>query len=113
MINTASGRIKQLASGGTKRLPQLPDLPTIAETLPGFRVAGWNGLFAPARTPTEIVDILARDIAAIARDGAMVEKLTALGIEPVGNTAPEFMEIMRAEQKSYREAVIAAGLLKE
>jgi len=113
MINATNGRIRQLASAGLARLPQLPDLPTIAETLPGFRVAGWNGLFAPARTPREIIDVLAADIAEIAHDRAMIERLTALGIEPVGNSPAEFVEIMRSEARSYREAVMAAGLLKE
>jgi tripartite-type tricarboxylate transporter receptor subunit TctC len=113
MINATNGRIRQLATASLARLPQLPDLAAIAETLPGFRVAGWNGLFAPARTPREIVDLLAADIAEIARDRAMIERLTALGIEPVGNSPAEFVEIMRGEARSYREAVIAAGLLKE
>jgi tripartite-type tricarboxylate transporter receptor subunit TctC len=113
MMNAGTDKVKRLAVGSTKRIPQLPDLPTIAETLPGFRIAGWNGMFAPAGTPLEIVNMLAKDIADLAREPAMAQKLTELGIEPVGNTPTEFTDIMRAEHTSYREALKTTGLLKE
>jgi tripartite-type tricarboxylate transporter receptor subunit TctC len=113
MINAGTDKVRRLGVGGTKRLPQLPDLPTFAETLPGFRVAGWNGMFAPAGTSHEIVEALVKDIAEIARDPSMVVKLTELGIEPVGNTTAEFVDIIRAEQKGYREALVATGLIKD
>lgn len=113
MMNAGTDKVKRLAVGSLKRIPQLPDLPTIAETLPGFRVAGWNGMFAPAGTPPEIVNTLAKDIADLAREPAMAQKLTELGIEPVGNTAAEFADVIRTEQASYREALKTTGLLKE
>jgi tripartite-type tricarboxylate transporter receptor subunit TctC len=113
MMNAGTDKVKRLAVGSTQRIPQLPDLPTIAETLPGFRVAGWNGMFAPAGTPPEIVNMLAKDIGDLAREPAMAQKLTELGIEPVGNTPTEFADIMRAEHSSYREALKTTGLLKE
>jgi tripartite-type tricarboxylate transporter receptor subunit TctC len=112
MVNAMNDKITLLASGSTKRLPQFPNLPTIGETLPNFRVAGWNGLFAPAGTPKAVIDTLVKDIGDIARDPEMAKKLTALGIEPVGSTPEQFADVIRAEQKNYREAVIAAGLLK-
>ena len=113
MMNAGTDKVKRLAVGSTKRIPQLPDLPTIAETLPGFRIAGWNGMFAPSGTPSEIVNMLAKDISDLAREPAMAQKLTELGIEPVGNTPTEFTDIMRAEHTSYREALKTTGLLKE
>ncbi len=113
MMNAGTDKVKRLAVGSTQRIPQLPDLPTIAETLPGFRVAGWNGMLAPAGTPPEIVNMLAKDIGDLAREPAMARKLTELGIEPVGNTPTEFADIMRTEHKSYREALKTTGLLKE
>jgi tripartite-type tricarboxylate transporter receptor subunit TctC len=113
MMNAGADKVKRLAVGSTKRIPQLPDLPTIAETLPGFRVAGWNGMFAPAGTPPEIVTILAKEIGDLARDPAMAQKLTELGIEPVGNTPAEFADVIRTEHASYREALKTTGLLKE
>jgi tripartite-type tricarboxylate transporter receptor subunit TctC len=70
-------------------------------------------MFAPAGTPPEITAMLARDIAGLARDRAMAQKLTELGIEPVGDTPAEFAEVMRSEQASYRDALRITGLLKE
>jgi tripartite-type tricarboxylate transporter receptor subunit TctC len=113
MMNAGTDKVKRLAVGSTRRIPQLPDLPTIAETLPGFRVAGWNGMFAPAGTPSEVINILAKDIGDLARDPAMAQKLTELGIEPVGNTPTEFADVIRTEHASYREALKTTGLLKE
>jgi len=113
MMNAGTDKVKRLAVGSTKRIPQLPDLPTIAETLPGFRVAGWNGMFAPIGTPPEVINILAKEIADLARDPAMAQKLTEPGIEPVGNTPAEFDNVMRTEHASYREALKTTGLLKE
>jgi len=113
MMNAGTDKVRRLAVGSTKRIPQLPDLPTIAETLPGFRIAGWNGMFAPAGTPREIVNILAKDIGEFARDPALVQKLTELGIEPVGSTPEEFADVIGTERASYREALRTTGLLKE
>jgi tripartite-type tricarboxylate transporter receptor subunit TctC len=113
MIGAGTDKVRRLAVASSKRIPQLPDLPTIAETLPGFRVAGWNGMFAPAGTPPDIVGMLVKDIAALAREPTMAQKLTELGIEPVGSTAAEFAEVMDAERTSYRDALIIADLLKK
>jgi len=113
MMNAGTDKVKRLAVGSTRRIPQLPDLPTIAETLPGFRVAGWNGMFAPAGTPPDVTAMLAKDIGNLARDPAMAQKLKELGIEPVGNTPAEFAEVIRTERGSYREALKTTGLLKE
>lgn len=113
MMNAGTDKVKRLAVGSIKRIPQLPNLPTIAETLPGFRVAGWNGMFAPAGTPPEIISMLASEIADLAREPAMAQKLTELGIEPVGSTPTEFADVINVEHKSYRDALKTTGLLKE
>jgi tripartite-type tricarboxylate transporter receptor subunit TctC len=113
MIGAGTDKVKRLAVGSSKRIPQLPDLPTIAETLPGFRVAGWNGLFAPAGTPPDIVNMLAKDFAGLAREPATAQKLTELAIEPVGSTMAEFADVMNAERISYRDALIITNLLKK
>ena len=112
MIGAGTDKVRRLAVASSKRIPQLPDLPATAETLPGFRVAGWNGMFAPAGTPPDIVGMLAKDIIDLAREPAMTQKLTELGIEPVGSTVAEFAEVMNAERNSYRDALIITGLLK-
>ena len=67
------GRIKALAVTTGRRAPApLDTIPTIGETIPGFDAAGWSGLAAPIRTPTEIVDKISRDVQALLRDPAVI-----------------------------------------
>jgi tripartite-type tricarboxylate transporter receptor subunit TctC len=104
------GRVRLLALSNAKRLPQFPDLPTVAETVPGFVMTGWNGIFAPAGTPQPIVQRLSRAIAAICRDPEVVNRMTSLSLEPVGNTPEEVAETIHQELPIYDAAVTAAGL---
>jgi tripartite-type tricarboxylate transporter receptor subunit TctC len=108
-----SGRIRLLATSAPRRNPQFPDLPAVAETFPGFRATSWNGFLAPAGTPPAVIDALAKAIAEAAKDPAVVERLTQLGIEPGGATPSEFAEIIANERGTYREALVAAGLKQE
>jgi len=86
-----------LAVSGERRAPQLPDVPTVAEQgYPGFRTLTWNGYIAPAATPREIIERIAREIAAGCKDAAFVERLNKIGVDPVCSTPAEFQEVMRA-----------------
>ncbi len=104
------GRVRLLGLSNAKRVPQFPDVPTIAETVPGFVMTGWNGYFAPAGTPQSIIQRLSQAITAICREPEVVKTLTNLGLEPVGNTPEEVAEIIRQELPVYAEAVTAVGL---
>lgn len=108
-----NGKITLLAVSGEKRAPQLPDLPAMTEIYPGFRTVTWNGLLAPAGTPRDIVERIAREVARAVREPAMNERLNSMGITPVGNTPAEFAELIRSEVPLWRAAVDAAGIKQE
>lgn len=90
MGQVAAGSIRALATGSPGRSRVLPDLPTIAETLPGFESQEWNAMYLPKGTPAPIVERLSREVAAAVADPAVRAKLEALGLEPVGNGPAEF-----------------------
>jgi tripartite-type tricarboxylate transporter receptor subunit TctC len=105
-----SGKVRLLAVAAPQRMKQLPNVPTIGETYPGFSLAAWNGFMAPANTPKEIIDKLAKHVIAAARNPANVAQLTALGIEPNGTTPEEFRAQIEREQPQFDAAVKAANL---
>jgi tripartite-type tricarboxylate transporter receptor subunit TctC len=106
-----AGTIKALAVSGAARAAQLPEVPTVSESgFPLFKTMTWNGLMAPAKTPKDIVDRLAREIALAAKDPRVMERLNAQGIEPVGNSPDEFAATLAADVILWREAVQQAGV---
>jgi tripartite-type tricarboxylate transporter receptor subunit TctC len=107
------GEVRLAAVGNPKRIPQRPDLPAIAEFIPGFHAHSPNGLYAPAGTPQKIVDRLTELTMAAARDPVVRKKLEDVGIDPVGSNREETLAMIAADKKDYRESVIAAGMLKE
>jgi tripartite-type tricarboxylate transporter receptor subunit TctC len=106
----SGGRVRLLAVSSAARLPQLPDLPTIAEFYPGFLVTSWNGFLAPTGTPQDVIKLLARETRDAAKDPAIADRLIKLGIEPSGADPQEFAEVIQAEREFYRTAAKAAGL---
>jgi tripartite-type tricarboxylate transporter receptor subunit TctC len=105
-----AGAIRPLAVSSDKRVPQLPDVPTVAETFPGYSAITWNGLMAPAGTPKPIIDKMAAEIAKACKDPAFIAKLANLGADPLGNTPAEFAALIAADLKTWGEAVAVAGL---
>ena len=109
--HAGGGRVRVLATSGDKRARQLPDVPTVAEQgYPGFRTETWNGYVAPAGTPREIVERIAREIAAGCKDAAFTARLDKIGVEPVCSTPAEFAQAVRADLAVWKDAVQAAGL---
>jgi tripartite-type tricarboxylate transporter receptor subunit TctC len=102
--------IKILAVSTLQRLPQLPSVPTVAETYPGFDTSSWNGFFAPTGTPQEVVDIVARETTAAAKQPAIIERLNRLAILPFGTTPGEFRDVIASSRVANRQAMKAAGL---
>jgi tripartite-type tricarboxylate transporter receptor subunit TctC len=113
MAHAASDRVRLLAVSTAQRLPQLPDVPTVAEFYPGFDTSSWNGFFAPAGTPQPIVDRLAKEVIDAAKDPQIIERLEQLAILPLGTTQAEFIAIIEQSKISNREAMKAAGLKSE
>ena len=88
------GRLRALGVTSTKRIPQLPAVPTIAETLPGYEVPNWVGLLAPAQTPVEIINKLNAEVARWAALPETREKLQAQGVDATGGTPASFGEVL-------------------
>jgi tripartite-type tricarboxylate transporter receptor subunit TctC len=104
------GSVRLLALSNPKRIPQFPDVPTVAETVPGFVMTGWNGYFAPTGTPQSIINRMSAAVAQIVHDPEVVATLNKLSLEPVGNKPEEVAEIIQKELPVYAEAAQAAGL---
>jgi len=92
-----SGKLRAIAVTGTKRLDSMPDLPTVAETLPGYEAVSWGGVMVPAGTPPEIVKRLNVEINRILKMPDVAEKLQNLGAIIVGSTPEEFDKYVKDE----------------
>ena len=105
------GRLRALAVASAKRLPQLPDVPTMAEVgLPGVEIDSWSGLLAPAKTPPEIVDKLQREIAKALAAPDVNDRLMAQGAVVVGSTPAEFRAYLAHESSSYGALIKSLNL---
>jgi tripartite-type tricarboxylate transporter receptor subunit TctC len=109
--NIQAGRIRALAVTGRARTPQLPDVPTVAESVsPGFESLGWSGLVAPAGTPAAIIRRINADAVAILRDPAISARMVELGGFPDPGTPEEFGRFIAAEVAKWREVARAANV---
>jgi tripartite-type tricarboxylate transporter receptor subunit TctC len=106
---TRSGKLKALGVTSPQRAKALPDVPAIAETLPGFDIQAWYGFMAPAGTPREIVKKIHDDSVAIIRRADFLERLDRDGIEPVANTPEQFAAQIKADIAKMGKIVQAAG----
>jgi tripartite-type tricarboxylate transporter receptor subunit TctC len=108
-----AGKIRVLAVATPNRAEALPDVPAVAETLPGFQVAGWQGLLAPAQTPKDIANRLEKEAIAAARDTAASARFRNMSINTVGSTSEEFATAIKRDHALYQQAIRAAGLEKK
>jgi tripartite-type tricarboxylate transporter receptor subunit TctC len=105
-----SGKLRPLAVTSSVRSPLMPELPTVAETgLPGFEVASWFGVVAPADTPKEIVARLNADIVRIVSSADMRERLAGLGAEPHANSPEQFSQFILTEFKKWAQVIKDSG----
>ncbi len=106
-----AGRVKGIAVSGAARMKALPELPTVAESgVPGYSVEAWFSLFAPARTPTTIVNRLQVEAAKAIHAPEIERRFEAEGTDMIGNASPEFTREVRAEYEKWRSLVQKAGL---
>ena len=105
-----AGTARALGVTGPNRLPAAPEIPTVAETLPGFDAQSWHGLFAPAGTPKPIVDQIAAEVKRIFDQPGVTAKLKEIGAEPAPMTPEAFAAFAAAERGRYREIVAKAGI---
>lgn len=105
-----AGTLRAVAVTTGRRIPALPDVPTIAESgLPGFDISTWYGMWAPASTPKDLVQRLSSEIAAIVRQPEVREQLAALGADPVGNTPDQFAAFTKSELAKWAAIVKRSG----
>ena len=107
------GKLRALAVTTPKRTPLAPELPTIAETVPGYDMVGWYGLVAPVKTPEAIIAKLNAEIVKAVNSSDIQEKLLALGAEPVGSTPAEFAALLSKQAKAMRKTIEASGIRPE
>ena len=111
LADIRKGSLKALATNAPQRLSALPDVPTVRELgFPKLEVDGWNGLFAPARTPREIIERLQRETAAAVRHPDSVKRLTDLAAEPVGSTPAEQDAVLRRQVAQFRPIIRELGV---
>lgn len=103
--NIAAGRVRALGVTTKERSPVLPDMPAIAQTLPGFQFPLWTGLFAPAKTPKAVIDRLAAEIGKAMQDPATKKRYSDVKVEAVGSSPQDFDKFLR-EQLKFDEDVI-------
>jgi tripartite-type tricarboxylate transporter receptor subunit TctC len=108
-----SERLRALATTGTRRMALLPDIPTVAETIPGFNVKNWFGIAAPAGTPADRISRLQKSIAAALRDPEVARTLTGLGVEPVGDTPAQFGAYIKVETDRWQKLITGSGIKLE
>ena len=102
-----NGRLKALAVTGAQRSAALPDVPTIAETMPGFEAIIWLGIGGPPGLPQAIADKLCAAIAEIARDPAYIAQVQALGANAAASESPQAFKAFMTVQRALWERVVA------
>jgi len=108
-----TGKVRALASSGAKRAKATPDLPTVGETVPGFAMATWFGLAAPAGVPRPIVDRINREVREYLSDPATQQKFAAFNIELTPSTPEEMAERVRTELPVWTKVMRSAGIQPE
>jgi tripartite-type tricarboxylate transporter receptor subunit TctC len=107
------GSVRALAVSTPERMPQLPDVPTVAETIPGFEYVAWNGYAVTGGVPAEVTRRLAEALATVAHDPSVVKTFEALGIKSVGTTPEQAMASIRRDIPVYSQIVDMAGVRKK
>ena len=105
-----SGSVRALAVSTPQRMPQLPDVPAVAETIPGFEYIGWNGYAVTAGVPREVKDRLAKALAEISRNAEILTTFDSLGIESVANSPDQAVEAIKKDMPLYGRIVDMAGV---
>jgi len=108
-VQVRAGRLRGLAVTTPKRLAALPDLPAVAEALPGFEVVGWYGVIGPANLPQPIVARLHQELVKILNQPDVKSRIESDGSEPVGSPPEQFRAFMRADMDKWAKLVKESG----
>ena len=111
--NVRAGQLRPLAVAEPERLAVLPDVPTVAETVPGFAMAPWVGIIVPARTPDEIVNRLAHATLAVMSDPAVIRLLNDQQVTPMVTSTHEFEQLIKSDLERWANVIKTAGIRPE
>jgi tripartite-type tricarboxylate transporter receptor subunit TctC len=108
-----AGKLKVLAVASAKRVKSLPDVPTLAETLPGFEAVAWFGIVGPPRTPAAIAQKVSTDVIEALKLADVQRRLAELSAEPMGLTPAETADYMKQETERWAGVIRSAGVKLE
>jgi tripartite-type tricarboxylate transporter receptor subunit TctC len=108
-VQVRAGRLRAIAVTTPKRLPSNPELPAMAEALPGFEVVGWYGVIGPANMPAPLVARLHEELVKILNQPDVKSRIESDGSEPVGSSPEEFRRFMRADMDKWAKLVKESG----
>jgi len=106
LADIRAGKLKALATSASRRIPELPDVPTVRELgYPVLEADGWNGFFAPAKTPREVIDRLHKEVSAAVRHPEVAKRLRDMAAEPVGSSPAEQEAILKRQMDQFRPVI--------
>ena len=106
LADIKAGKLKALATSASKRIPELPDVPTVRELgMPVLEAEGWNGFFVPAKTPREVIDRLNREVVAAVKHPETAKRMRDMAAEPVGSTPAEQEAIFKRQMDQFRPVI--------
>jgi tripartite-type tricarboxylate transporter receptor subunit TctC len=111
--NATAGQLRPLAVAEPQRVPVLPDVPTVAETVPGFSMAPWVGIVVPVKTPKDIVGQLSEATVAVMRDPEIVKLLNEQQVTPMAMGPQEFAALIKSDLDRWEKVVKSAGIKGE
>jgi tripartite-type tricarboxylate transporter receptor subunit TctC len=111
--NVRSGQLRALAVAEPQRVSVLPDVPTVAETVPGFTMAPWIGIIVPAKTPKDIIARLSRETLAVMHDPDVVKLLNDQQVTPMATGSVEFEALIKTDLERWAKVIKTAGIKGE
>jgi tripartite-type tricarboxylate transporter receptor subunit TctC len=106
LADIKAGKIRAIATHASRRIPDLPDVPTVRELgYPSLEADGWNGFFAPAKTPRDVIERLQKEVAAATRHPETARRLRELGAEPSGSSPAEQDAILKKQVEQFRPII--------
>lgn len=106
LADIKAGKLRALATNASRRIPELPDVPTVREQgFPNLEAEGWNGFFVPAKTPREVIERLQKETVAALANADLRKRLAEIGAEPVGSSPAEQDAILKKQMAQFRPII--------